>query len=94
MTVGNKVAYEIGLVSRWDGKPGWVLVYDFWGPGEAITKLVQGENEKGQFNRVGKLKQYYAACKSRKQLMAKGFDCRIIMSTNKHVQCVARRAKR
>ena len=86
-------AYEVGVVRRHDGKPGWVLVYDCLGPGEAITKLIQGENDKGQFDRAGRLKQYYAVCKSMQQLKAKGFDCRIILKSNNHVQCVGRRLK-
>jgi hypothetical protein len=90
---GNKDAYEIGVVSRRDGKPGWVLVYDFLGPGEAISKLIQGENENGQVDRAGKLKQYYVVCKSTQQLKAKGFDYRIITTSNGHVQCVARRLR-
>jgi len=31
--------YEIGVVNRPDGK-GYTLVYDFWGPGQAIVKAL------------------------------------------------------
>ena len=87
-------AYEIGVVKRRDGKPGYLLLFDFYGQGENITKIIQGMNEKGEFERAGKLKQYYAACKAQQELKAKGYDCRIITKENNHVQCVARRLKR
>ena len=28
---GSETAYEIGVVKRRDGKPGWTMIYDFWG---------------------------------------------------------------
>jgi hypothetical protein len=92
--VGDEGAYEVGVVRRRDGKPGWILVYDFYGSaGEKVTKLLQGVDEKGQFDRAGKLKQYYAACVAAKVQRQKGFDCRIIQKENNHVQCIARRLK-
>jgi hypothetical protein len=91
---GNKSAYEVGVVRRRDGKPGWILLYDFWGPGQALVNLLQGVDKDGKYDRVGKLKQAYVACKSRPQLEAKGFDCRIITTKTNHVQCVGRRLKR
>ena len=89
----NANAYEIGVVRRRDGKPGYILLFDFFAQGDKITKLIQGTNEKGEFDRAGKLKQYYTACKSEQQLKAKGYDCRIVVKDNQHVQCVARRMR-
>jgi len=28
--------YEIGLVARLDGQPGWEMLYDNWGPGQRL----------------------------------------------------------
>ena len=37
---GDNSAYEIGVTKRRDGKPGWTLIYDFWGrQGRKIEKL-------------------------------------------------------
>ena len=92
--VGDSEAYEIGVVRRRDGKPGYILLYDFFAQSNKIEKLIKGVNEKGEFDRAGRLKQYYAACKSQQQLKAKGYDCRIIEKENHHVQCVGRKVKR
>jgi hypothetical protein len=47
---GNKNAYEIGVVKRRDGEPGYTLMFDFWAGGGGLMaavgqgcgKLVQG----------------------------------------------------
>ena len=91
---GNETAYEVGVVRRRDGKPGWILLYDFWGPGKALVDLLQGVDKDGKYDRVGKLKQAYVACMSKPQMEADGYDCRIITTENNHVQCVGRRLKR
>ena len=92
--VGDDDAYEIGVVRRRDGKPGYILLFDWFAQSNKIEKLIKGVNEKGEFDRAGKLKQYYTACKSEVGLKAKGYDCRIIQKENGHVQCVGRRLKR
>lgn len=38
-------AYEIGVCRRRDGK-GYALLYDFWGPGQALQKLVGDKGER------------------------------------------------
>lgn len=50
---GNPDAYEIGLVSRRDGKPGYALVWDNYRGGMGLADYVGQE--------TGKLKQHYAA---------------------------------
>jgi hypothetical protein len=37
---GNDKAYEIGLVARKDGKPGYQMVYDFYGGGRGLMEKV------------------------------------------------------
>jgi hypothetical protein len=49
---GNNQAYEIGVVKRRDGRPGYVLLWDFWRGGYGLVEKV-GEN-------ANRLKQAYA----------------------------------
>lgn len=49
---GNDRAYEIGVVRRRDGRPGYVLLWDFWSGGFGLQEKV-GEN-------ANRLKQAYA----------------------------------
>ncbi|MEK6833176.1 MAG: hypothetical protein AABY32_03945 [Nanoarchaeota archaeon] len=37
---GNSHAYEIGVCSRRDGKSGYIFMYDFWGGGYGLEKVV------------------------------------------------------
>ncbi len=37
---GNGQAYEIGVVARRDGKPGYTLMWDFWNGGYGLEKIV------------------------------------------------------
>jgi len=57
--------YEIGLVPRVDGEPGWELLYDSWGPGSRI------EARAGQ--RLAKLKDEIAAAASERVLRRQGY---------------------
>jgi len=66
---GNPNAYEIGVVKRRDGKPGYILMWDFWQGGYGLQAAVG----KG----CHKLCQQYAAKVTAKQaqaLIAKGFS--------------------
>jgi hypothetical protein len=56
-------AYEIGVVRRRDGKPGWQLIWDF-----IDGRLVQVVGKD-----CCKLKQAYGAAVARKHAMANGF---------------------
>jgi len=49
---GNRQAYEIGVVKRRDGRPGYVLLWDFWCGGYGLEERV-GKN-------AHKLRQAYA----------------------------------
>lgn len=49
---GNDQAYEIGVVRRRDGRPGYVLLVDFWNGGYGLEEKV-GTN-------ANRLKQAYA----------------------------------
>lgn len=62
---GNNEAYEIGVVSRRDGKPGYHLLWDNWQGGGGLTDIV-GENAE-------KLTSAYALESSIKALQMSGF---------------------
>lgn len=62
---GDPSAYEIGLHKDPAGSDGYVLVYDFFGPGQKLKELI---GEKGE-----QLKQNYTLALSEKQMKAKGF---------------------
>jgi len=40
---GNDTVYEIGVVRRRDGQPGWMLVYDFFNNGNGMGEFVGNE---------------------------------------------------
>lgn len=63
---GNDRAYEIGVVKRRDGRPGYVLQWDFYAGGYGLQDLA-GEN-------CNKLRQAYALTVARKQLMRQGYQ--------------------
>jgi hypothetical protein len=58
-------AYEVGVVERRDGQPGWTLIYDFYAGGQGMSEVVG--------DRCQKLKQAYAAEVTRKQMRKKGY---------------------
>lgn len=60
---GNSTAYEIGVVKRRDGKPGYTLLWDFWQGGYGLQAKVGKDGNL--------LKQSYAEAVAMKQL--KGF---------------------
>ena len=49
----NDRAYEVGVVRRRDGKPGFTLMYDFWAGGHGLEEKIG--------HKAGKLRQQYAA---------------------------------
>ena len=57
-------AYEIGVVRRKDGKPGYTLLYDFYGPGRALKDRIGADG--------GLLKQAYASAVTISQLTRQG----------------------
>ena len=42
----NNTAYEVGVVKRKDGKPGYELLWDFYAGGKGLTAKVGGKGEK------------------------------------------------
>ncbi len=61
----NPSAYEVGLVRRRDGKPGYLLMYDFWQGGFGLEDAI-GQN-------AGRLKQHYAAQVATDQVRKLGY---------------------
>lgn len=52
---GNYEAYEVGVVKRRDGKPGYDLLWDFWSGGKGLQAAVGdggGKLKAGYCNRV------------------------------------------
>jgi hypothetical protein len=63
---GNDRAYEIGVVKRRDGKPGYVLMWDFWAGGYGLQDKVGKD--------CGRLAQEYAAQVAIKRAKLQGFN--------------------
>ena len=57
--------YEIGVVRRRDGKPGWVLLWDFWQKGFGLQDAI-GEN-------ANRLKAAIATAASIRTMKAQGY---------------------
>jgi hypothetical protein len=73
---GNKVAYEIGLIKRRDGKAGYELIWDNWAGGHGLCAKVMYENTLGKTRtapNADKLKDWYAAEVSAKTMRRQGF---------------------
>lgn len=63
--VGNDQAYEIGVVKRRDGKPGYQLLYDYFSGGKGLVEKIGG-------NEAPKLKQRYQVEIFRREMAKKG----------------------
>lgn len=61
---GNSAAYEIGVVKRRDGKPGYTLLWDFYAGGYGLEAAV-GQN-------ASKLKQRYQVEVFKREMAKKG----------------------
>lgn len=62
---GNSQAYEVGVVKRKDGKPGYQLIWDFWQGGYGLEKVIGKDG--------GLLKQSYAVMVAKKEMLRKGY---------------------
>lgn len=62
---GDSKAYEIGVIKRTDGKPGFQLVWDFWQGGYGLEKAIGKDG--------GLLKQSYAVMRAKKEMLRKGY---------------------
>lgn len=77
----NPGAYEIGVVKRRDGKPGYTLLWDFYAGGYGLEEKV-GKN-------AGKLKQRYQIEIFRRQMAKKGMHVNErIVGGKLHVEAV------
>ena len=61
----NPQAYEVGVVRRRDGKPGYTLMYDNWNGGFGLEEKIG--------RAAGKLKQQYAAQVAANQARKQGY---------------------
>jgi hypothetical protein len=80
---GNPKAYEVGLVKRRDGRPGYTLLYDFWAGGCGLMEKV-GEECKA-------LRQRYSVVVAEKAARKQGFRTQRRTLENGQMQVVARR---
>jgi hypothetical protein len=80
---GKPGAYEIGVTSRRDGRPGFTLLWDFWQGGYGLQDCV-GEN-------ANKLKQAYATEHAKRYWARKGYR---VTSTKKEDGTVVLKAVR
>lgn len=62
---GKPNAYEIGVVKRRDGKPGYTMLWDFWAGGNGLEEVI-GENG-------NKLKQRYSVKVAVKEARRNGY---------------------
>lgn len=80
---GKPGAYEIGLVARPDGKPGWLLAFDFWGSqGATLSNKIGGET-------AGKLKQAYGVNVAIRTAIKQGFTYQRVVKQDGTVQVIA-----
>lgn len=77
---GNEGAYQVGLVKRVDGKPGWSLLYDNWCGGKGLEAVIG--------KRAGKLKQAYAVQVAKKAALGKGYRVKESVGTDGVVKLV------
>lgn len=77
---GNDNAYEIGVVKRRDGQPGYTLLWDFWAGGHGLEAAIGSDGER--------LKMEYTAAVNMKQ--ARRLGHRIDKSYNQDGEIVLR----
>ena len=59
-------SYEVGLVPRRDGKPGWELLFDAYGTGGRRLEDAAGKN-------LATFRDHYAAAVARKEMARQGY---------------------
>lgn len=80
---GGEKPYEIGVVRRRDGKPGYLLLWDFIAGGFGLTDVAGPE--------LGKLKQSYALVAARRTALQQGFSVSERQQADGSVQLVLRK---
>lgn len=79
---GNSKAYEVGVVRRRDGKPGYSLLWDFWNGGFGLRDLIgEGGN---------KLKQEYSVQVAMKQARRDGYRVTRVKRPDGKVRLIAK----
>lgn len=73
----NDKAYEVGVVKRRDGKPGYTLLWDFWQGGYGLQDVVGKDAQN--------LKQEYGIASAMREMARKGFrtERRLNQQTNR-----------
>lgn len=61
---GKPDAYEVGIVKRRDGLPGYQLLWDFYAGGRGLQKAIGKDG--------GLLKQSYSVIRAKKEMLRKG----------------------
>lgn len=79
----NALAYEIGVVRRRDGKPGYLLMYDNWRRGMGLEDVI-GPG-------AGKLKQQYAAQVAATKARTQGYRVSQSLQTDGSLRLVCTR---
>lgn len=77
-------AYEIGLVARRDGRPGYTLLFDHYAGGCGLMKRVSRQSEEGED--VLKLVHEYGAVKAARLAARRGLRVAVQRSANGTVQ--------
>lgn len=84
---GNNRCYEIGVIKRRDGQPGYMLLYDFYSGGYGMSEKVGGPECKN-------LQKMYKLQAALRPLKSKGFtNYKITQKANGDYQCVTVRKK-
>jgi hypothetical protein len=79
----NGLAYEVGVIERRDGKPGWQLIWDFYRGGYGLQARV-GED-------CGLLKQAYAVEAAKRVAKLQGFAVTERTMANGEIKLLASR---
>jgi hypothetical protein len=81
--VEGELPYEVGVIERRDGNPGWQLIWDFWGGGYGLQAKV-GEG-------CGLLKQAYAVEAAKRVAKLQGFAVTERTMANGEIKLLASR---
>ncbi len=76
-------AYEVGVVRRRDGQPGYTLMYDAWHGGFGLEEVIGAQ--------ACKLRQQYAAIVALKQARKQGFRVTQIINEEGFIQLTCTR---
>lgn len=75
---GYGECYEIGVVRRRDGRPGYTLIWDYWDPQIRQAVGVDGI----------KLRQFYAVAAAQRQAMRSGFRVQERVASDGSIQLI------